>query len=358
MTDEPGKVIQKWADVAMWSAPKHEDPQHPKVTLTMAPPDPLGIMAMINGQYTGKVYSSPTQVSDDERREAWEAATVSMLSETPMEWFQVSLLFENVTRAFTHQLVRTRLATFAQESMRFAVKEDMKDAVKLPPSIANTEQQYLEMEDEARRLFGSNPEESWPAQAAAWRNDQFARLPKEEQWRGKWDRAMERIGRTYEQLVEDGMPAEDARGLLPTNILTRIHMRVDIKTLIRMAGMRLCTQAQMEWKEVFAQVARAFREFEPLGNVPNYDGYDDDLYKWQYGLISKSFKPVCYQANKCTMKARSDRHCSIRGRVDAFEDAGVKSDEWGFEHNNNGIRLDSIQPVEWLADPEAARQRF
>jgi hypothetical protein len=56
--DQPGptKDIQKWADVAMWQARKHDDPQHPKVTITMLYGDPLGVMAMVNGMYTGKVY--------------------------------------------------------------------------------------------------------------------------------------------------------------------------------------------------------------------------------------------------------------------------------------------------------------
>jgi hypothetical protein len=60
------------------------------------------------------------------------------------------------------------------------------------------------------------------------------------------------------------------------------------------------------------------------------------------------------------MKADSDRHCSIRGQVDAFADAGIKSDQWHlpiYYHDdpNNSVRVPAIRPEQWLADPNAAR---
>lgn len=321
------KVIQKWADPAMWLAEPHQDPQEPKVTLTWGPEDPLGLMAMINGQYTGKVYRSPSEVTDQERREAWDAAVVSRLSETPMEWFQVSILFENVTRAFTHQLVRTRMATYAQESLRFAVKEDIGDAVKLPPSIASTKGNVTPGAEDGMQ----DPE---------WQ-------------RNVWDHAVHEIQQAYLHLVEAGMPAEDARGLLPTNTLTRVHMRTDIKTLLNLAGLRLCTQAQFEWRAVFAKLAEAFRKYD--GMYANTDGYNDSN-NWQYRLVAERFRPVCYAANKCTMKSKADRYCAIRERVDAFEKAGIPSDGWHSDGwvDANRQPLDGIQPVEWLANPRAA----
>ena len=315
----PGGALEKWADVAMWSAPAHDDPQHPIVHVTVAPDDPLGIMAMINGMYTGKVYSSPSQVSDEERREAWEAFAVSRLSETPGEWLQLSILFENVTRAFTHQLIRTRTATYAQESLRFAFKEDMGTAVKLPPSLAGTAGgQPLGAEDSA----------------VEW-------------MRNVWDEAVKAIEEAYGQLVDMGMAAEDARGLLPTNILTRVHDRVDIKALLGVAGMRLCTQAQFEWREVFAKLVQALREYLP----------EDHPNRWQYELIAERFRPVCFAANRCPMKAKSDRYCSIRAQVDGFEEQGTPSSEWEDTSRTFIGNIRPIDPEQWLADPTAARVR-
>jgi hypothetical protein len=121
-------------------------------------------------------------VTDAERREAWEAATVSKLSETPLEWIQMSILFENVSRAFTHQLVRTRMATYAQESMRFAVKDNVQDAVKLPPSLA-----------------GTIPDSDFRAQCTAagiWAEGNRSR---EQRWRMRWDRALTAAAQAYDR---------------------------------------------------------------------------------------------------------------------------------------------------------------
>lgn len=325
------KEVQKWADVAMWAAPKHTDPQKPQVTITHAPEDPLGIMAMVNGMYTGKTYRSPAEVTDAERREAWEAATVSMLSQAPLEWFQLSILFENVTRGWTHQIVRTRMAGYAQESMRFAVKEDAADAVKLPPSLA-----------------GTVPHMEFIAEMDAAGLDPEVNASPEQRWRMRWDWAMKAVADAYVDNVNDGMPAEDARGMLPTNILTRIHQHIDIGTLKRMSGMRLCTQAQFEWRGVFGALVKALREYLP----------EDHPNRWQYELIAGGFRPVCFAAGKCTMKAKSDRFCSIRDQVDAFERQGIPSSQWEDPrcgHEENGKRIGHIRPEQWLADPTAAR---
>jgi flavin-dependent thymidylate synthase len=328
--EEKTTEVQRWADVAMWPALKHDDPQHPKVTITMLYGDPLGMMAMVNGMYTGKVYRSPFEVTDAERREAWEAATVSKLSETPLEWIQMSILFENVSRAFTHQLVRTRMATYAQESMRFAVKGDVANSTKLPPSLAGT----VSGKEWAAR-YGNviePPDEG-----------------REQRWRNRWDRALDSIDQAYSANVDDGMPAEDARGILPTNILTRVHDRIDMKSLLHLAGMRLCTQAQFEWREVFAQVAQSLRNLVP----------ESHPWRWQYELMADSFRPVCFAAGHCPMQATSDRHCSIRPQVEAFATAGVPSSDWEKEKadRDNGFSddLDPIRPEQWLADPTAAR---
>jgi flavin-dependent thymidylate synthase len=311
----------------MWQAPAHEDPQKPKVTVSMVTPDPLGVMAMVNAQYTGRNLTRSGQVTDEERREAWHAATVSKLSETPLEWIQLSINFENVSRAFTHQLVRTRMATYAQESQRFAVKDDIYNSVKLPPSLAGT-------------IPWGEFEEQCESEGVTW----VGNTSQEQQWRGTWETALSSIQSAYRYLVDSGMPAEDARGLLPTNMLTRVHMRVDMKTLLNLAGMRLCTQAQFEWSAVFAELAKALRNIVPEGHP----------WRWQYEFIADSFRPVCFAEGHCPMKAKSDRYCSIRAQVDRFEAIGVPSSEWERDKAwNLGIR--PIHPAQWLADPTAAR---
>jgi hypothetical protein len=130
-------------------------------------------------------------------------------------------------------------------------------------------------------------------------------------------------------------------------MLTRAHMRVDMKTLLNLAGMRLCTQAQFEWRAVFAELAQAIRK---------YGASQSPAQRWQFELIADSFRPVCFAANRCPMKAKSDRFCSIQAQVDDFEAAGVKSDKWEDERVGPGAHIPPIRPQQWLTDPTAARK--
>jgi hypothetical protein len=187
----------------------------------------------------------------------------------------------------------------------------------------------------------------------------------------------------YQYLVNHGEPAEDARGLLPTNITTRINYVTNLRSLLDHAGNRLCTQAQFEWRLVFAQIAKALREYgasawyyrpgPDLAGVPSRESFSSD---WQFEAIAELLKPVCYQVGKCPMKASFDRACSIRSRVDANAEINRPSEMWGEEHDvvdpletvvgvgpksvvrlpgGQPVFIGAIRPAEWLADPGAAR---
>jgi len=145
-------------------------------------------------------------ITDDERREYWVETFKSHLR-APHEFVQFHFFVEGVTRSHTHQMVRQRTATFAQESLRFAVKENLAQEVPLPPSIVE----------------GDNAE-------AIWKD------------------VVEHMQLGYEMLVNAGIPAEDARGLLPHAVTTRLHWRTNLNDLLHHAGNRLCTQAQFEWR--------------------------------------------------------------------------------------------------------------
>src|SRR6188508_811057 len=79
----------------------------PEVTVLQATPDPLGSIAAAVGIYSGKVHRDKARITDDERREAWQAMRSTTLN-AALEYVEVHLLVEGVTRAFTHQMVRQR----------------------------------------------------------------------------------------------------------------------------------------------------------------------------------------------------------------------------------------------------------
>jgi flavin-dependent thymidylate synthase len=288
----------------------------PKVFLLSATPDPLGALAAAFRMYAGIPTYSLDQIDDDYRKWAWEESLKTHLK-APWEFIDLHFFIEGVTRSFTHQMVRQRTAVFAQESLRFAVKRGFASETALPPSIVDPDE---------------GPGKIWADTVAT-------------------------MEQAYEQLVDAGIPAEDARGLLPHCVTTRLNYKTNFRNLIEHAGMRLCTQAQFEWRAVFIGIMNAIGTYdgsEYIARIPNEDilfesneergkwkGVDGHRLvsgKWQFELlakpISQTFTPVCYKAGKCVFMGDLDRGCTIRERV------------------NEG-KFDEINPLEWMANPMA-----
>lgn len=349
------EVSKNYSDKAMFTAAPVAD-KTPKVYLLNATPDPLGSVAAMNYMYTGRPIRSLDEITDEDRERNWEDVQKTVLK-APFESVKLHFMFEGVTRAFTHQLVRQRTAVYAQESMRFAVKENATDEVALPPSLMGTvsrSELSLSGDDEPSDI-------------------QLARLA--------WDDAMAAVGGAYNKLIAAGMPAEDARGMLPTNILTRIHYITDLRALQQHAGFRLCTQAQFEWRMVWLGILQALRGYNSLTGIRQEEAINNRLNdNWQWQRLATIFKPVCYQTGKCEFMSNIDRHCSIRDRVNANHELGRPSSQWHEEEDvwedpmtaspgvgtraSGVVRKDgkpvfigAIQPREWMFDPAAARTR-
>ena len=314
---ETGKEIQRWGDQQQYFREPIPEESRGKITVSLfnPPRNPLAHLVALNGIYKGEVIKSIT----DPRitREAMVKALEDLLKTVlagPLESIQFHFVIEGVTRSITHQMVRSRLSFFGQESLRFAVPEgDWTEEVPLPPSLAGLK------DDDPKRVI--------------------------------WDKTIRAIAEGYEALVNDGVPAEEARDLLPHAMPTRIHWVLNLRTLLLEAGKRTCTQAQFPWRVIFGEIAR---ELRATADELSDAGQEDH---WQYRLVADTMRPACYQHGKCVFKAEFDRHCSIRDRVDAFAQAGVPSSEWDKEGYDGkaDLPLWPIQNREWAADPNAAR---
>jgi flavin-dependent thymidylate synthase len=316
------KDIQKWSDVAMYSAKPIDVNKGPEVHLLSCNNDPLGSIAAAALMYEGKSVNSLAEITDEQRRYYLEQTQKNALA-APLEFVNFAFIISGVTRGFTHQMVRQRTATYTQESTRFAVKEDV--PVGYPPSLWETK--------------GNEPK--------------GAERDKLEWQRNVWDECVDHIEQAYLHLVNSGMPAEDARGLLPTNLLTRINYNTSLRGLLEHSGLRLCTQAQFEWRLVWMKMMEAIREY---GETQSYQlAFTGDKYSWeeprdsawQFNELSKIFKPICYQKGSCQFLSDIDRHCNIRGRVQEAAAGNIPSSSW---HK-------IIDDREWMLDPAAARVR-
>lgn len=320
---QPVGSVVRMVDVAQYARAPMPDRARAGITVTLidAPTDPLGTLAVIAGMYVGKVRRSKSEVNDAERRQAYADMLATVL-DGPLEAVQFTFLVEGCDRAFTHQAVRNRFSFFAQESLRFAVAEDWAQEVPLPPALTGRR------EDDPVVMV--------------------------------WRRSLNQAEDNYASLVGAGMPAEEARGVLPHAITTRYYWTVSLRTLLQEAGKRTCTQAQFHWRQMFAGVAKAFRERGQGGHyytTQDINRQDATMHDgWQYELFADAIRPVCYQQGKCGFMAKFDRGCTIRERVDAFERVGVDSSDWG--HDNVAAidpSLSPINPREWATDPAAAR---
>jgi len=336
-----GKEVQAWADEAMFRAQSIDRKSGPRVFLLSANHDPLGSIAAAAKAYKGEFVSSLSEITDTERRYFLTEVQKSVLA-MPLEAVNFHFRITGVTRGFTHQMVRQRTAAYSQESTRFAVKEDV--PVGLPPSILKAMPRSERVEELRKRM---------PPMATT---DELIELDlsgrsNAEKWRDMWDDAVDYISAVYNQMVNTGMPAEDARGILPTNLLTQINYITDLRGLKEHAGVRLCTQAQFEWRQVWAQMIQAMRDY---GHSQTYHiGYEARSSQWQFNALADIFRPICYYRGSCQFQADFDRKCSIRDRVEQNSKIGRPSTDWD-QPGGNGAPM-PIFPAEWLLDPSAAR---
>ena len=125
-----------------------------------------------------------------------------------LEHASYTFAIDGVSRALTHQLVRHRLASFNQQSHRYVRVADGLETIK-PASIAEN--------DEANRLF---------------------------------DEMIEKTVEAYQAFLAAGIPAEDARYILPNAAETKIVVTMNIRELLHFFSLRCCNRAQWEIRDL------------------------------------------------------------------------------------------------------------
>ena len=169
-----------------------------------------------------------------------------------LEFCDFTFHIEGVSRALTHQLVRHRLASYAQRSQRYCGEGNF-DYV-MPHTIEK------------------NPEAK----------DTFVAL-------------MGYINMQYEKLQKIGIPNEDARYVLPNACASVIEVKMNFRTLIHFMNERLCTRAQWEIREMAKEMKRCIEE--------------------QYPELAKYLVPKCEAHapyNFCTEHKSCGRHITLK----------------------------------------------
>lgn len=145
-----------------------------------------------------------------------------MANTLPSSWEFVDYVFlvTGVSRAFTHQMVRTRTGSYAQQSLRVVNKEGF------------------------GYIFTERNQQSPKAKEIL-------------------KRACLYIQDAYDKLIEFGQPIEDARGILPTNISTNIICKFNMRTFVDLAKSRSGGRTQDEYQRVVSKMIDAVLAVHP-----------------------------------------------------------------------------------------------
>ncbi len=125
-----------------------------------------------------------------------------------LEHASYTFAIDGVSRALTHQLVRHRLASYNQQSQRY-VSYAEEPCFIVPPSVAADRAALERFEQATRAAFEA-----------------------------------------YRALVDAGVPAEDARYLLPNAMETKIVVTMNVRELLHFFELRCCKRAQWEIRDL------------------------------------------------------------------------------------------------------------
>jgi thymidylate synthase (FAD) len=74
----------------------------------------------------------------------------------------------------------------------------------------------------------------------------------------------ETFHKAYAQLIEMGIPAEDARYILPSATETKIIMTMNARELLHFFSLRCCQRAQWEIREMGVEILRLAKRIAPI----------------------------------------------------------------------------------------------
>jgi thymidylate synthase (FAD) len=193
-----------------------------KVKLLEFTPEPDRLVAA-----AARLCYSPDGIEDILERMSLEQVARRLQSlqehghDSPIEHVSFTFGIEGISRALTHQLVRHRIASYTQQSQRYVKMEEL--PVVTPPKIAH------------------NPETL-----------------------AIFNQAMAEISAAYQKLLAAGIPAEDARFVLPNACESKIVVTMNARSLVHFFEIRTCMRAQWEIRQLALEMRKLVREVAPL----------------------------------------------------------------------------------------------
>ncbi len=217
-------------------------------------PDPINVifLAARTSRFIGDFNA---QVKSKASQEDKEKLIVNLLKWGHNSIFEhVSFTFgiEDLSRVTSHQLVRHRMASFTQQSQRYASMKD--NTIIVPPTI--------QRDEGALAVFIE-----------------------------AYEKAME----AYLKLTQKDIPIEDARYILPHGLNTRIIMTMNLRELIHVCSLRMCIKSQWEIRDLCEAIKEQINIVSPF--------------------LASLLKPQCLHTNYCPEDTPCELFISEKSRI-------------------------------------------
>jgi thymidylate synthase (FAD) len=193
-----------------------------KVTLLTNTPDPERIAAAASRQCYSK-HSATKAYSEFGPEEIRKQLGIILKNGhlSVLEHATFTFAIEGISRACSHQLVRHRIASYSQQSQRYVKLKEIEFVI--------------------------------PEKVAA---DAYSKK--------KYLDALTVCSDAYSNLVERGIPAEDARYILPNATPTKIVVTMNARSLINFFELRCCLSAQWEIRELAQEMLKLVKGIAPI----------------------------------------------------------------------------------------------
>jgi thymidylate synthase (FAD) len=137
-----------------------------------------------------------------------------------IEHTSFTFAISDVSRSLTHQLVRHRIASYAQQSQRYVNLNEPNYVT--PPKIN-----------------------------------------KNKEMKKAYDLTMKNIWQEYNKLLDLGIPAEDSRYILPNATCTNIIVSMNARSLLNFFELRCCQHAQWEIRQLANKMLQEVKKVAP-----------------------------------------------------------------------------------------------
>ncbi|HID25527.1 MAG TPA: FAD-dependent thymidylate synthase [Thermoplasmata archaeon] len=192
-----------------------------KVTLIKYTPEPEKVCGMAAALTHSKATPEEVQNLDNTKLKEILSQVIELGHTSVVEHAQFTFAISGVSRALTHQLVRHRIASYSQQSQRYV---NLSEPTYVTPPL----------------------------------------IEKDDRMKEAYEETMKKIWSEYNKLLDLGIPAEDARYVLPNATTSNIIVTMNARSLLNFFELRCCLHAQWEIRKLANKMLKETQKVAPI----------------------------------------------------------------------------------------------